>query len=138
MLGHGWLLLQQYAHLFEEIKLAALLAKGVALDPTAVSAYEALTFSTVNGARAQGRENEVGKIAEGMEADIILVDLNSPLTRPYYSPASAVTYSATGERVCLTMVQGKVLYENGEFTTIDIEKAYDEVERHAVKLVLNI
>ncbi len=124
--------------LFEEIKLAALLAKGVALDPTAVSAYEALTFSTVNGARAQGRENEVGKIAEGMEADIILVDLNSPLTRPYYSPASAVTYSATGERVCLTMVQGKVLYENGEFTTIDIEKAYDEVERHAVKLVLNI
>jgi 5-methylthioadenosine/S-adenosylhomocysteine deaminase len=124
--------------LFEEIKLSALLSKGTTLDPTAVSAYEALEFATVNGARAQGRENEVGKIARGMEADIILVDLNSPLTRPYYSPDSAVVFSATGERVCLTMVQGKVLYENGEFTTIDIEKAYDEVEQYALKLVLNI
>lgn len=123
--------------LFEEIKLSALLSKGTTLNPTAVSAYEALKFATVNGALAQGREKEIGKIALGMEADIILVDLNSPLTRPYFSPDSAIVYSATGERVCLTMVQGKVLYENGEFTTIDIEKAYDEVERHALKLVLN-
>lgn len=121
--------------LFEEIKLAALLAKGTSLDPTAMPAYEALKLATVNGARAQGRENEVGRIAPGMEADIILVDLDSPMTRPFYSPESAVVYSATGERVCLTMVQGNVLYENGAFTTIDIEKAYDEVERHAVKLV---
>ncbi|MEN6471334.1 MAG: amidohydrolase [Clostridiaceae bacterium] len=122
--------------LFEEIKLAALLAKGTSLDPTAMPAYEALKLATVNGARAQGRENEVGRIAEGMEADIILVDLDSPMTRPFYSPESAVVFSATGERVCLTMVQGKVLYENGEFATIDIERAYDEVERYAVKLVL--
>ena len=123
--------------LFEEIKLAALLAKGTALEPTAMPAYQALKLATVNGARAQGRENEVGRIKEGLEADIILVDLDSPMTRPYYSPESAVVYSASGERVCLTMVQGKVLYENGAFTTIDIERAYDEVERHAVKLVLN-
>lgn len=123
--------------LFEEIKLAALLAKGTALDPTAMPAYQALKLATVNGARAQGRENEVGRIKEGLEADIILVDLGSPMTQPYYSPESAVVYSATGERVCLTMVQGKVLCENGAFTTIDLERAYDEVERHAVKLVLN-
>ena len=124
--------------LFEEIKLAALLAKGSALDPTAMPAYEALKLATVNGAKAQGRENEVGQIKVGLEADIILIDLNSPMTRPYYAPESAVVYSATGERVCFTMVQGKVLYENGAFTTIDIEKAYAEVEDHAVPLVENV
>lgn len=123
--------------LFEEIKLAALLAKGSALDPTALPAYEALKLATVNGAKAQGRENEVGQIKVGLEGDIILIDLNSPMTRPYYAPESAVVYSATGERVCLTMVQGKVLYENGSFSTIDIEKAYSEVEGHAVPLVKN-
>lgn len=122
--------------LFEEIKLAALLAKGGALDPAAMPAYEVLKLATVNGARAQGRQNEVGQIKEGLEADIILIDLDALMTRPVYSPESAVVYSATGERVCLTMVQGKVLYENGNFTTIDIEEAYDEVERHALPLVL--
>ena len=122
--------------LFEEVKLAALLAKGITGDPTVLPAYEALKLATVNGARAQGRENEIGRIMEGLEADIILIDLNAPTVRPVYSVESALAYSATGERVCLTMVQGKVLYESGSYTTIDIEEAYNEVERYAVPKAL--
>ena len=122
-------------NLFEEIKLAALLQKGVSGDPTCLSAYDALKMATVGGAKAQGRENEIGKIQEGFDADLILIDTNTPTLRPVYDPISTTVYSASGEDVCLTMVQGKILYENGQFTTIDVEKAIYEVEHYAVPLV---
>lgn len=121
--------------LFEEIKLAALLAKGKALDPTVLSAYEALKMATVNGAKAQGRR-DMGKIADGMRADLILLDMDHPTTRPSYDPFGAVAYSATGRSVRLTMVQGRILYENGTFTTIDMEKAYAEAEQYAKPRIL--
>ena len=121
--------------LFEEIKLAALLAKGKNLDPSLLPAYAALKMATVNGARAQGRAH-LGQIAPGMEADIILLDMDHPTTRPNLDPLGAVVYSATGRSVKLTMVQGRILYENGVFTTIDLEKAYAEAERYALPLVL--
>lgn len=121
--------------LFEEVKLAALLAKGKELDPTVLSAYEALKMATVNGAKAQGR-TDIGQVAEGMRADLILLDLNHPTTRPGYEPYGTVVYSATGRSVRMSMVQGRILYENGQFTTIDIEKAYAEVERYAKPLVM--
>ncbi len=121
--------------LFEEVKLAALLQKGVSGDPTCVSAYEALKMATVGGAKAQGREAEIGQIAEGFDADLILIDTDSPVLRPVYDPVSTTAYSATGRDVCLTMVQGRVLYENGRFTTIDVEQAIREVEEYAVPIV---
>lgn len=117
--------------LFEEMKLAALLAKGLTLDPASLPAYEALKMATVNGARAQGRNN-IGQVAENMEADLILLDLDHPTTRPNHDAMGAVVYSATGRSVCLTMVQGRILYENGAFTTIDLEKAYAEAEGYGL------
>ena len=121
--------------LFEEVKLAALLQKGVSGDPTCVTAYESLKMATVGGAKAQGRENEIGRIAEGFDADLILIDVDSPILRPVYDPISTTVYSATGRDVCLTMVQGHILYENGQFTTIDVEQAMHEVEHYAVPIV---
>lgn len=93
--------------LFEELKLAALLAKGTSLDPTAVPAYSALKLATVNGAYAQGRENEIGRLIPGFDADIIMVNTHSPRLRPVYDPCGTVVYSACGSDVCLTVVQGK-------------------------------
>ncbi|MEA5060140.1 MAG: amidohydrolase [Candidatus Pelethousia sp.] len=121
--------------LFEEIKLAALLAKGKAFDPTVLSAYEALKMATVNGAQAQGRP-DIGQVAEGMQADLIVLDLDHPTTRPSYDPFGAVVYSATGRSVRLTMVQGRILFEGGIFTTINLEKAYAEAEQYAKLRVL--
>ena len=121
--------------LFEEVKLAALLQIGVSGDPTCVTAYESLKMATVGGAKAQGRENEIGRIAEGFDADLILIDADSPILRPVYDPISTTVYSATGRDVCLTMVQGRILYENGQFTTIDVEQAMHEVEHYAVPIV---
>ena len=119
---------------FKEM-LAALLQKGVSGDPTCVNAYEALKMATVGGAKAQGREAEIGQIGEGFDADLILIDTDSPVLRPVYDPVSTTAYSATGRDVCLTMVQGRILYENGCFTTIDVEQAIREVEEYAVPIV---
>lgn len=121
--------------LFEEIKLSALLAKGMRHDPTAVPAYEALKMATVNGAIAQGRENETGRIEIGFDADLILIDTDAPHLRPMYDPISAVVYSARGSDVRMTMVKGRVLYMDGEWKTIDIASAVREVEEYAVPIV---
>lgn len=121
--------------LFEEIKLAALLAKGTSLDPTALPAYEALKMATVNGAKAQGREGEVGVIAPGFDADLIMIDTNAPHLKPVYDPISAAAYSVQGADVVMTMVSGRVLYKDGEWLTLDVEKAVKEVEEYAVPIV---
>ena len=123
--------------LFEELKLCPLLAKGTGFDPSAVPAYEALKAATVNGARAQGRSGQTGMLKEGYEADLIMIDTNKPKLQPVYDPIGSVVYSADGNDVILTMVQGRILYENGEWTTIDVEKAIKEVYKTAVPLVLN-
>ncbi len=121
--------------LFEEIKLAALLAKGKNLDPTALPAYEALKMATVNGAKAQGREGETGVIAPGYDADIIMLNTDAPHLRPIYDPISAAAYSVQGADVAMTMVMGRVLYKDGEWLTLDVEKAVREVEEYAVPIV---
>jgi len=118
--------------MFEEMKAAALLAKNRSLDPTSLSAFDVLKMATVNGARAQGREQECGKIARDFDADIILVDFDKPHLFPCHNVISNLVYAAKGSDVCLTMVRGKVLYENGKFTTIDM-KALAELYNSYVK-----
>lgn len=122
--------------LFEEIKLCALLQKGVGRDPRAMPALEALRCATTAGAFAQRRENECGVLRRGMDADLILVDCSGPAVQPVHAAPSALCYAATGREVCLTMVRGKILYENGEYTTIDLERALHEVRDYAVPHML--
>ena len=118
--------------MFEEIKTAALLQKYVTGDPSAMPAYEAIKLATVNGAKGQGRENETGRIVPGYDADIIMLNLDAPHLFPLNDPCAAVAYAARGSDVCLTMIQGRVLYENGEYKTIDIEKTRYEVENYVL------
>ena len=118
--------------LFEEIKTAALLQKYLTKDPTALPAYEAIKLATVNGAIGQGRENETGKVKVGYDADLIMLNLDAPHLFPLNEPCSAAAYSARGSDVCMTMVQGKILYENGEYKTLDIEKIRHEVESYVI------
>ena len=118
--------------MFEEIKTAALLQKYITTDPTALPAYEAIKLATVNGALGQGRENETGRILPGYDADLIMLNLDAPHLFPLNDPCAAVAYAANGSDVCLTMVQGRVLYENGEHKTIDMEKVRYEVENYVL------
>ena len=118
--------------MFEEIKAAALLQKYVTGDPSVLPAYEAIKLATANGAIGQGRENETGRIASGYDADLIMLNLDAPHLIPLNDPCAAVAYAARGSDVCMTMVQGRILYENGEHKTIDLEKTRYEVENYVL------
>lgn len=107
--------------MFKEMYLASLLQKGTDRDPAALKADAVIALGTEAGARAQGRD-DCGQLEVGCRADLILLDLDALNNIPYYDPSYTVLYSARSSDVCLTMVDGRILYENGEFTTIDIEK----------------
>ncbi|MDR1664161.1 MAG: amidohydrolase [Clostridiales bacterium] len=116
--------------LFEEIKIASILQKYAANDPTAAPALETLRMATVNGAKAQGRGDESGVLAEGYYADLVLMDFDSPRLTPCFDPVLGLAYSATGRDVAMTLCRGKILYENGEYKTIDVEKALFDARRY--------
>lgn len=109
----------------EEVNLATLLAKGVTQDPLCMSMAETLRIACENGAKSQGRF-DCGSIKTGNRADLIVFDLNSPNLLPVFDPLANVLYAGSAENICMTMVDGKVLYKDGELLTIDIEKVMAE------------
>ncbi len=118
---------------FSDVKLAACLHCGMERDPLAVTAMDALEMATVNGARALGRD--AGVIAPGKTADLILVDFGRPNLIPCHDPVENLVYSAHGCDVWMNMARGRVIYEKGEFLTLDLEKIRAEVEGYALPLV---
>ena len=121
--------------LFEAIKLAALLSNGSTHDPVSMTAWDALKLATVNGAKAQGREAECGCLAPGMDADLILLDFAQPHLIPCHNPVSNLVYAASGHDVCMTMVRGKILYEDGKYTTIDLGSVLEEFRDYVLPLM---
>lgn len=119
--------------LFEDMKLALLLQNGVHEDPLALTAWDGLEMGTVNGAKALGRES--GAIAPGLWADLILLDPDAPNLIPCHDAANNIAYAAHGSNVVLNMCRGRVIYEQGEFLTIDREKTLREVREYAVPLL---
>ena len=113
---------------FEEMKLFALTGKVKSMDPASMTPQQVLRSATRAGALAQGR-NDCGLVKEGFKADLIVVDVSGPNMCPNDDMANALIYSADGKDVCLTMCDGRVLYRDGEYTTIDIEKTIFETER---------
>lgn len=118
-------------NMFEEMHLAALIHNGFSSDPTAVSPSDVLNMATRNGARLQGRK-DTGSLAVGKKADIVAVDMKKPHLIPSFDAVTTLLYSAQGSDVMMTMADGKVLYENGEYLTIDADKVYSDV-RAALK-----
>lgn len=104
-----------------EMQYAALIHKGNTYNASATNASDMIRCATLNGARAQGRQ-DCGRIDVGYRADLILVNMNSINNLPVYSYDSALTYSATESDILMTVCDGRILYENGEYTLIDIEK----------------
>ena len=115
-------------NMWEEIYLTSIIHKGSSLDPLAINAFEALRMATVNGARALGL-SIIGSIKEGNRADLIMIDMDKPHLKPLHNITSALAYSAQGSDVCMTMVDGRILYQDGEFKTIDKEKVFYYLDR---------
>ena len=115
--------------MFAETKLCALLAKGTLEDASKFTAYEALSAATTGGAKALSRQNETGMIKEGYDADIIILNADSPNLCPIYDPVSTAVYSANAGNVETTIIGGELIMEKNEFLTIDIEKIKREVKK---------
>lgn len=123
--------------LFEQMRAAALTAKGKTGNAGALPAVAVLMMATVCGARAQGRQNECGQIKLGYDADLILLDFSQPHLIPCHNVLSSLVYSASGHDVVLTMVRGNILYANGKFATIDLASAVNELALYAVPQVFS-
>lgn len=122
-------------NMFEEINLAALINKGYTGDTTSIPAGTAVKMATINGAKALGIDEEVGTIEVGKRADIIMLDLNKPHFYPRYNLVASLAYSAQGSDVETVIVDGKVLMENYELKTIDLEKVMFNAEKSAKALI---
>ncbi len=117
-------------NLWEEIKLMPMLQKGITLDPTVVSPAQTIAAATSVGAKALGYSH-LGLLREGYLADLILLDLNGAHMSPCNDLESNLVYSAQGSDVRMTMVQGKVLYRDGEFTTLDPKLVVERARKQA-------
>ena len=118
--------------LFEVMRYAAMDARREGGDSAALPAAAALMMATVSGAQAQGRAAQCGMLQEGMDADIILVDFTAPHLMPCHNVLNALVWSAKGGDVAMTMVRGKILYENGKFPTIDLRQVVEELTNYAI------
>lgn len=114
--------------MFEEMRLAALIHKGVSGDPVAVPAKEALKLGTVNGAKSIWLD-QVGTLAAGMKADFIALDIDQAHFLPKSDYISHVIYSASAKDVTDVFVDGKQLVRGGECLTLDEEKIKFEAQR---------
>ncbi len=102
-----------------ELRAAALLAKGVAGDATALNAHQALRMGTIDGARALGLHDEIGSLEDDKAADVICIDLSHPRSQPLYDPASQVVYTCAASQVSDVWVAGRHLIDDGRPTLVD-------------------
>jgi len=98
--------------MLQELRTAALLQKVNTMNPTVLPAFQALQMATVNGAKALGLENEIGKLLPGFKADLILVEINRPHMVPHYNLIANLVYSAQAADVDTVIIDGQVVMEN--------------------------
>jgi 5-methylthioadenosine/S-adenosylhomocysteine deaminase len=119
--------------MFEEMRLAALLHKGVSGDPTAIPAAAALQMGTITGAKSIWLD-KVGSLEAGHKADFIAVDIDQPHFLPRSNYMSHLVYSASAKDVTDVCVDGKWLVRNGQCITLDEEKIKREFEQCYMRL----
>lgn len=119
--------------MIEELHLASVIHNGYMQDATVMNADTVIKMATLNGAKLQGRD-DCGELKVGNKADIIAISLDKPHMRPIIDEKALITYSAQSSDVYMTMVDGKILYENGEYKTLDKEKIYYDIEKAVTKL----
>jgi 5-methylthioadenosine/S-adenosylhomocysteine deaminase len=105
--------------MFAEMRLCALLAKGVNEDATVIPAHQALEMATINAAKAIGLEEKIGSIEIGKFADLTAVNLSELIINPCYDPISHLIYACSREQVSHTWVAGELRYNNGFYANIE-------------------
>ena len=132
--------------MFEAMRQAAFQQKLVTMDPTAITAAEALEMGTLGGARALGRGQRLGSIEPGKLADVIIVSMSRPRQQPLFDPVSQIVYASRGDDVETTIVNGKVLMRDRKVLTLDAARVLERgpqgrgprAESRSVSLVASV
>ena len=121
--------------MLEEIRMASFLQKLHRMDPTVLPSRQVLQVAHQGGAAAIGQGDSLGRIETGYKADLTIYNMTAPHWCPQHDLVSILTYAAASADVSHTLVDGRVLYRNGEFTTLDIEKVKAEAGARGLRLV---
>ena len=121
--------------MWDEMRTASLLQKVNTMNPCVLTAYQVLQMATVNGAKAIGKEGELGILQEGALADIILVDFEKPHLYPHTNLISELVYSCHASDVDTVIVNGEIVVENRKCTTMDETKVCTDAQNTIEKLL---
>ena len=124
-------------NMFAEMNTAALVYKGDEKSAQCISAQDVLHFATVNGAKAIGKEGELGIIEEGALADVIVLDLNEPWFYPRNNIVSGLVYSSKGSEVETVIINGEPVMEDRKILTINEQEVYEACEKITHRLGMN-
>jgi 5-methylthioadenosine/S-adenosylhomocysteine deaminase len=108
--------------ILESLRLMAMVAKHEAGDPTVMPVAEALTIATRESARVFGLPDDLGHLAPGYLADIVLIDLGGAHNQPAHDPAANLVYSTRGSDVRTVICNGEVLMRDRKLLTLDLEE----------------
>ena len=120
-------------NMLSELNFMALLMCNKNSDPSLVSPYEVLKTATLNGAKAMGRDKK-GILKEGEDADFVIIKADEIYHLPNHNPVNNLVYASTGCEVETTVIGGKILYDKGEYKTIDIEKLNADINKIKEKI----
>lgn len=120
--------------MFGEMRCAALLAKGVAADPTVLPASSALRMATINGARALAMEDRIGSLEAGKQADIIAINMDNIETTPLYDPISHLVYSCGREQISDVWIAGRHVMKNRVLTGSDEASIRRRAQQWSLKI----
>lgn len=120
--------------MFAEMKQAALLAKAVAQDASAVPAHAALEMATINAAKSLGLEDKIGSIEVGKLADLIAIDLSDIESQPCYDVISQIVYATGRDKVTDVWVEGKALLKNRQLMTLNQQQIISAAQDWAEKI----
>ncbi|MDY7038795.1 MAG: amidohydrolase family protein, partial [Thermodesulfobacteriota bacterium] len=115
--------------LFTEMDMAAKLHKINKMDTTVLNALTVLRMATIDGARALGIGDVTGSLEKGKKADVIIVDIKKPHLTPMYNPYSHLVYSARGNDVSHSIINGRLVMEDRKLLTMDLYRVMESAKK---------
>lgn len=117
------------ADMFDVIKTAALLHKGVEENPTLMPAQQVMEMATIDGARALSWGDEIGSIETGKKADLVLINLRKPHLCPLYNEISHLVYATKPADVETVIINGDIVMENRQLAGLKVERVMEMAEK---------
>lgn len=114
--------------MFREMFLISATQKINDNDAASTDANEVLKMATIGSAKCMGLD-DCDVIDIGKKADLIVIDMHKPNMQPINNITKNIVYSGSKDNVLMTMINGKILYDKGNFVNLDIEKIYTESQR---------